>query len=55
MSEFPNIRSAHVTLAALRPGLRLALFFDPLHVQASDMCMHMCMCIMLSVCMDGCK
>ena len=29
-----QIRDAHATLAALQPGLRLALFYDPLHVQA---------------------
>ena len=33
VSEFPNIRGAHRTLAAMRPGLDLALFYDPLHVQ----------------------
>ena len=35
VSEFPNIRGAHRTLAALRPGLDLALFYDPLHVQTA--------------------
>ena len=29
MSEFPNIRRAHRTLAALNPSLHLALFYDP--------------------------
>ena len=35
VSEFPNIRRAHRTLAALNPSLHLALFYDPLHVQTA--------------------
>ena len=35
VSEFPNIRGAHLTLSALRPGLSLSLFYDPLHVQTA--------------------
>jgi len=36
VSEFPNVRSAHQTLAGLRPGLDLALFYDPACVEGAD-------------------
>ena len=36
VSEFPNVRAAHQTLAGLRPGLDLALFFDPACVEGAD-------------------